>query len=268
MSKKYTIRPIPISISGNDLSRYTYRMGVGIGCINANYTWYIEGASSNILIDTGFTAEKFREYGWLVPKYDIQTPEQGLAKLNLKPEDIDLVVVTHLHFDHIGMGYLYTKAKFLVPRRELEQAQTLIQWDPYNYLPRAWKELDFQLVEEDYQIEEGIRTILTPGHAWCGQAVAVDTVKGTAIIDSMCSQWENYYPYSRMYQPEMKYEEDQPPDPEVAIPAPRSGTNEECYESLIRIKREADILIPVHDPRFICVDRIPSDNGVGERPKP
>jgi glyoxylase-like metal-dependent hydrolase (beta-lactamase superfamily II) len=150
--------------------------------------------------------------------------------MDLKPEDIDLVIATHLHFDHIGLGYKFPKAKFLVQKRELEKAPTLVPWDPYNYFERAWRGLDFQTVEGDFQVEEGIRTMLTPGHAWAGQ-------------------------------------EDIRPDLEVALPAPRSGTNEECYESLLSIKRAADILIPSHDPRFISVDRIPDEKRTGFRPK-
>jgi len=266
MSKAYSIRPIPISISGTELSRYTYRMGGGIGCINATYAWYIEGPSRNILVDTGMTAEKMREYGYPIPRYNIQTPEQGLARLNLKPEDIDLVIITHLHFDHVGMSYMYKKAKFLVQKTELEEAKRLIPWDPYAYFPRAWKGVDLQLVEGDYQIEEGLRTLLTPGHTRGGQAVAVDTAKGTAIIDAQCTQWENYYPYPRMYRPQLENKEDQPPEPEVALPALR-WDNVKSYESLLRVKREADIIIPNHDPRFIGVDRIPSESGVGIKPK-
>lgn len=267
MGKTYSIRPVPLCMSGNDLSRYTYRVGYGISCINVQYTWYIEGASRNILVETGLDAQGCAEYGWLVPKSEIQTLEQGLAKMDLKPEDIDLVIATHLHFDHIGLGYKFPKAKFLVQKHELEKAPTPVPWDPYNYFERAWRGLDFQTVEGDFQVEEGIRTMLTPGHAWAGQAVAIDTAEGTAVIGSQCGQWENYYPYPRMYKPQPKFKEDIRPDLEVALPAPRSGTNEECYESLLSIKRAADILIPAHDPRFISVDRIPDEKRTGFRPK-
>lgn len=257
MAKTYSIRPIPICISGTDLSRYTYRMGFGIGCINCNYTWYIEGPSRNILVDTGLSAELFSKYGWRVPKYNIQSLEQGLAKLNLKPEDIDLVILTHLHFDHCGMGYKYTKAKFLVQKVELDAAKILIPYDPYAFFKSTYEGLDLQTVEGDYQVEEGIKCLFTPGHTAGGQSVAIDTAKGTAIIDCMCSQWENYYPYPAMYRPELKLEKaDIPPEPEVALTSLRSN-NEDCYNSLLRIKKAADILIPGHDPRFMAVDIIP-----------
>jgi N-acyl homoserine lactone hydrolase len=257
MGKTYSIRPIPLCISGSELSRYTYRMGYGVGCICCSYAWYIEGASRHILVDTGINAELFSEYGWKVPKYDIQSLEQGLAKLGLKPEDIDLVIITHLHFDHCGMGYKYPKAKFLVQQAEFDAAQTPLPYDPYTVFKSSFKGLDLQTVDGDYQVEEGIRCLFTPGHTIGGQSVAVDTAKGTAVIDSMCSQWENYYPNPAMYRPGPKLKkEDMPPEPEVALPSLRSD-NEVCYKSLIRIKSTADILIPLHDPRFIGVDRIP-----------
>lgn len=257
MGETYSIRPIPLCLSGSELGRYTYRMGYGIGCLVVTSVWYIEGASRHILVDAGITAEQFKEYGWKVPKVEIQSLEDGLAKLNLKPEDIDLVILTHMHFDHTASGYKYTKAKFLTQKAELNAAEHEIPpWDPYNYLPRSFKGLDFQVVEGDYKVEEGINVWLTPGHTAGGQAVVIDTAKGKAIIDAMCAQWENYYPYPAMYKPSFKYEEDIPPDPPVALPGPR-WDNENSYKSLLRIKEAADILIPGHSPRYLGVDRIP-----------
>lgn len=257
MEKTYSIRPIALCLSGSDLGRYTYRMGYGIGCAVVTTVWYIEGASRHILVDAGITAEQFKDYGWRVPKYDLQSLEQGLGKLSLKPEDIDLVIVTHMHFDHVALGYKYTKAKFLVQKDELWAAENEIPpWDPYNYIPGAWKGLDFEVMEGDYEVEEGINCWLTPGHTRGGQSVVIDTPKGKAIIDCFCSQWENYYPYPAMYRPTMKREEDMPPDPPVALTGPR-WDNENSYKSLLKIKEAADILIPGHSPKYLNVDRIP-----------
>jgi len=232
-------------------------MGYGIECQVATYVWYIEGASRNIMVDAGITAQQFKDYGWLVPKKEVQTLEEGMGKLNLKPEDIDLVILTHMHFDHTALGPKYTRAKFLTQKAEMEAAEHDVPpWDPYNYIKSTWQGLDYQIIEGDYQVEEGIWCLLTPGHTAGGQSVAIDTAKGKAIIDCMCAQWENYHPHPKMYRPTMKNSEDQPPDPEVALPGPR-WDNWASYHSLLRVKREADIIIPGHSAKYLNVDRIP-----------
>jgi len=82
--------------------------------------WYIEGADSKILIDTGLG--DCQEIVQLQYKYGIEyvarkSKEQeivaGLAAKGLKPEDIDTVVLTHLHFDHIGNTELFKNARFI-----------------------------------------------------------------------------------------------------------------------------------------------------------
>jgi len=62
---------------------------------------------------------------------------EGLASLNVKPEDVDFVLLTHMHMDHIG-GLLqgekraFPKAKVLVSKPELESWSALAEKDPSN----------------------------------------------------------------------------------------------------------------------------------------
>ena len=62
--------------------------------------FYIKGAEKNILVDTGCPAEISKVYHPNDPVSDIQSFEEALAKQGLKPEDIDIVIQTHLHYDH------------------------------------------------------------------------------------------------------------------------------------------------------------------------
>jgi len=100
-------------------------------------------------------------------------------------------------------------------------------------------------VNGDCQIEEGLKVLLTPGHTPGGQSVAVDTAKGVAIIDSLCTTDANWdVPASleeRM---------------EVLCPGIHSDPVQ-AYESLMRIKKMGDIRVPTHEPRFAWIDSIP-----------
>ena len=76
------------------------------------YVWYIEGVKQNILVDAGDSAESIRNRGHI--EEHIQSIDEGLAKLELTPESIDIVILTHLHTDHVSLAHRYTKAKFIV----------------------------------------------------------------------------------------------------------------------------------------------------------
>src|ERR1700722_7798623 len=71
----------------------------------------------NILVDTGFlsavsmTGRAFE---------DNEQPSTVLAKVGVRPEDIDIVVLTHLHFDHAGAFDAFPNARILVQRCEYE----------------------------------------------------------------------------------------------------------------------------------------------------
>ena len=241
--KSYSIRPIPLVISSTELSTKCYRYSMGRVVPGGVHVWFIEGASKNILVDSGASKEIFAAHG-AFHRRDVQSLEQGLAKVGLKPEDIDLVIQTHLHWDHVALASKLSKAKFLVQKAELDFARNPHPFEPSGYDPKLLEGLNFEVIEGDYQVEEGINLWFTPGHAPGGQSVVINTAKGTAIIDSLCSIDENFNPS------EIK----------AGLPVIAPATHVDvmqAYESLLRIKEKADILIPQHEVRFVLIDRIP-----------
>ena len=86
--------------------------------------WYIEGAEPKTIVDTAARASSFVKLG--IEETDIISLEDGLFKLGFRPEDIDIVTLTHLHWDHIELGSLFRNGKFIVQKKELEYAQILI----------------------------------------------------------------------------------------------------------------------------------------------
>lgn len=61
----------------------------------------IEGAPRKILVDTGSWAALMARY-WPGKGVDDQSFEEALKKEGLTPDDIDIIVQTHLHHDHVG----------------------------------------------------------------------------------------------------------------------------------------------------------------------
>ena len=118
---QYSIRPIPICKAPFDKGLMTYRMNYGQRTEVSVYIWYIEGSEPKIIVNTGAEADMYLAHGYSKAK-NIQTVEEGLSKLKLRPEDIDIVILTHLHWDHVAFASKFAKAKFIVQKAELDFA--------------------------------------------------------------------------------------------------------------------------------------------------
>ena len=240
----YVIRPIPLVEMESDKSVMTYRFNFGELIKVVTYVWYIEGTKEKILVDAGASAKYFSEARG-VPARTIQTLDTGLGKLGLSFGDIDLVILTQMHQDHVADARRFPRAKFLVQQKELECAQNPHPSIAEMYNKEFYEGLDFEVISGDAKVCEGVSVLSTPGHTLGGQSVSVDTAQGTAIIAGICSILENYYP---------------PPPIGDSRPIIIPGIHTdvlEVYDSVIRIKELADIIVPVHEPSFRNKSRIP-----------
>ena len=76
--------------------------------------WLARSAESTVLIDCGFTATQAIARG---KSYDAD-PLQLLAEIEVTPEDIDALILTHLHYDHAGNVARFPKAKVFLHLQE------------------------------------------------------------------------------------------------------------------------------------------------------
>lgn len=128
-----------------------------------------------ILIETGIgeLPEAHRRFHTIKRKPD-QTIEAQLQKYNTKPEDITLVVNTHLHFDHCGSNALFPKAKFFVQAEELRYAYAPDRFQKAGYVREFFDaSLDYVPVHGRYQLTEDIILVPTPGHSIGHQSVLI-----------------------------------------------------------------------------------------------
>lgn len=109
--KKHSIRPIPLEKSKGLTYKFTYLVGYGSPEERVAYSWYIEGPREKILVDTGCEPAGLVAQPIMFPfdgKFEhIQTIEEGLKKFGLIPDDIDIVILTHMHEDHIQLARKY-----------------------------------------------------------------------------------------------------------------------------------------------------------------
>jgi N-acyl homoserine lactone hydrolase len=240
----YHIRPLPLIRMEVDMGILTFRHKYGTKIQSPVFCWYIEGAGQNILVDTSADAEMATSHRGF-PTEKLMTFEEALAGLGLKPDDIDVVIQTHLHWDHCANTARCHNAKVLVTEEELRFALSPHPLTGPSYKKDLFKDLNIVLVNGRYEVAPGIELIPAPGHSAGTQAVAIDTEKGKAVLTGFCCVMENFEP---------------PEDVKQMMPVITPGTHldaVEAFESMLRIKGLADILIPMHEPSFVDVKRIP-----------
>ncbi len=209
--------------------------------------FYVEGANQHILVDTGGNGEELRKNSQFgAPWQEILSFEENLARFGIAPNDVDIVIQTHLHFDHALNTRKCRNAKVYVQGNELAQAK-----DPhpltsqmYRWFEKGGKDLNYEVVDGDMQLLPGIDLLSVPGHSPGCQAVAVNTCKGRAIITGFCSILENFdppLPFKSL----------------VPVVCPGIHLNPvQAYESLWRVKKMADVVLPMHEPGLVGAESI------------
>jgi glyoxylase-like metal-dependent hydrolase (beta-lactamase superfamily II) len=158
------------------------------------YTWAIRAHDGSVtLVDagTGPTQAKQRNLKNFTP------PEELVARLGVNSDKVDKVIITHMHYDHVGGVEVYPrifpKAKFYVQKKELDfwLRSPISKRAPYKGLrgdegAAALAALGGRLVvvDGDKALGPDMTLLLTPGHTPGLQSVLVNTAKGKAIVAS------------------------------------------------------------------------------------
>ncbi|MFN3217691.1 MAG: N-acyl homoserine lactonase family protein [Acidimicrobiales bacterium] len=154
----------------------------------AYYCWLIRASSRTVLVDTGPRPEVAERRG-----VELGRPiEELLADLGVAPGDVDDVVVTHLHWDHVGNLALFDRAKVWVQRRELDFWQSsasaelafaaAIERSHLDQLEMVGDRLT--VVDDVAEVIDGIELRHTGGHTHGCQIVTVQTGDGTVVLAS------------------------------------------------------------------------------------
>lgn len=199
-------------------------------------TWAVAvyDRDTKILVDTGVS-----DVEWVNahdPVY-FQAPEERLEnalelQLGWKPDEVEHVIHTHLHYDHCGNDRLLKNADFFVTRYELETARSplSVQANYYNGSlidKHAVNYLSWRFVDGEQLLFPGILAFPTPGHTMGHQSVLVNTEEGVVCICGDVSPMAQNLANDRM--------------PGILMNA------ESVLESYRRIRARADFYIPNHE---------------------
>ena len=140
----------------------------------------IDHPDGRVLVDTGFT-----EVHPAVADFEpVLTP---LHEQDLDLAGIDLVVNTHLHFDHCGGNHLFAGRPVHVQRQELDDARTL-----EHYTIREWVDasgVQYVPHEGEFELLPGVRLVPAPGHTRGSQIVVVETGDGRIVAAGDTAVW-------------------------------------------------------------------------------
>ncbi len=150
------------------------------------YAFLLKSKDTLALVDTGMAsteiANKYHHAGSVQPE-GFSIIDQ-LAKMGIKPADIDAIIFTHLHWDHCYHVAEFHKATLYVSRAEYEWALNPIPlyYKSYEYpaigIRQQFDGLSFNLTVGEQEIMPGLSVYQSPGHSLGHQTVAVQAKSG------------------------------------------------------------------------------------------
>ena len=159
----------------------------------------VETPDALVLIDNGVgnkENERFHDIYGIENAGEPTRLEDGLRAAGFQPDDVDIMLDTHLHFDHAGGNTLrdedgqiqlsFPRARYLVQKGEWEFAHLRNERIQASYLPDNFDPVHtagkFEFLEGNQQVLPGISVLRTPGHTPHHQSVLVQSEGETAIF--------------------------------------------------------------------------------------
>ncbi|SDF85601.1 MBL fold metallo-hydrolase [Desulfovibrio legallii] len=194
----------------------------------------VRSGGVNILFDTGFATQRQR------------LPQRLREAAGLAPEDIHIVVLSHLHYDHAYNFDLFPQARILAHTREIEHALhgAAGEFAYQNFLTQAIATSGrLEGVEEGYSPAPGVSVLFVPGHTpGCLALLLEDADAPPTVLAGDAVKNLAELATGRM--------------PMVALP-------EEAAASIRKIRRRAAVVVPGHDRMLhVFPDRIEAAAGL------
>ena len=201
------------------------------------YVWVIKGPAGAIVLDLGFTAEmaKARKREFL------RCPIESLKLVGVDARDVDDVIVSHMHYDHVGNYFQFPKARFHLQAREMAYAtgkymryarpghsyhvDDVVGMVRLNFKGRV------ELHEGMVEIAPGITLHPAPGHADGLQVARVHTRRGWVVLASDATHYYEHFLTNRLF-----------------MTAFHLGEMLDSYQLLKKLAPSVRHIVPGHDP--------------------
>jgi len=201
------------------------------------FVWLIRSAERTFVVDTGFTAEvaarRKREF--------LRAPKEGLALLGVKADAVRDVIITHMHYDHVGTFFDFPNAVFhiqddemsFVTGRYMRHARFAHSFEPDDVVGMVRMlfkgRVAFHKGAED--LAPGLSLHHIGGHTPGLQSVRVHTRRGWVVLASDATHYYEHLETGRCF-------------PSIF----NLGHVLEGYDTLRRLADSPRHIIPGHDP--------------------
>ena len=185
------IYPINTGWLEADLGTYVFWKGpAGKKIWNPVYCFLVDTGDCKVLVDTGLCEEE------RATKFHHKCEKRGCLEvhrhlqreLGIQPSEIDIVLFTHLHWDHVQNMKEFPNARFICPEIEIKWAYNPLPLyyrtyeSPVLGIEPAYYGCSFELVHGETEIVPGISVFDTPGHSPGHMSVTVATSAGDIVL--------------------------------------------------------------------------------------
>lgn len=207
--------------------------------------WLILGGQEPIVVDTGGSDEEWaRKYHHGLERPEELKIEEQLRKHDVDPDDVKIVINTHLHWDHCFQNDVFRNATFYVQKKELQSAVAPLPTQRKYYeagipgITPSWMKTfgNIHVIDGDENLTDGIDLLHLPGHTPGLQGVLVQTEKGPYLIASdTIGVYENWIGNSDMDH----------------IPQGIHWSLEDYFKTFKKIEETNAEVLPCHDFRVL-----------------
>jgi glyoxylase-like metal-dependent hydrolase (beta-lactamase superfamily II) len=204
------------------------------------FVWAAVSGDTVVVIDAGFTAEVAARRG----RTHLRTPAAGLGLIGIDAAAVPHVVLTHMHYDHVGNLASFPAATFWVNEREMAfwtgrhagrgAFRTLIEPEDVLFLVQENFARRVRFVADRTEIVPGISVHHVGGHAPGLQVVRVATERGDIVLASDATHYyeniEHDRPFSLVHDLPGMYD---------------------AFDAVNALAGEPERIIPGHDPRVM-----------------
>lgn len=193
MTQVLRLRPLLTATHRYDKSLSTRNRGQGEIIQAPILAYLIETTNGRILFDVGCDYAKIVDPTLCAQYYDpanfafgapdMQEPQRlphHLAKLGLTPSDVDVVFLSHLHFDHAGGLCDVCGTEVHVQQAECVAAHTGV--DSAYFAEDFAGDYPWKIMHGEYDLVPGVRAISTPGHTAGHMSLWIELPKGAPVL--------------------------------------------------------------------------------------
>lgn len=204
------------------------------------FVWVAVSPERTVVIDTGFNAEVAAKRG----RTHLRCPAEALRLLDVDPDTVEDVIITHLHYDHVGNFNLFPKARFHIQEPEMHfvagrhmkyphlahhyEVEDVVGMVRMNFAGRV------RMLTGPATVAPGITLHPTGGHAPGLQFVCVETARGRVVLASDASHFYQNMETGRPF-----------------VAAYHVGEMLESFDALYEAAPTPAHVVPGHDPEVM-----------------